>query len=355
MGNDTVVKLRKQMEELDLDGFLVGSKANMYYLSGFTGTYARVLITKKGKFIFADGRYFEQLKTQSPDFEVIDNHMLMAQTIGEFITEKRLGKIGFESEEMNVADYLELVDTNAELIPTKHIIDQLRMIKAKEEVNKIREAGHIADKTFEYIQKYIKPGMTEKQVANEIDRYGLANGADAVAFETIVASGIRSSLPHGHASNKEIKNNEMIILDFGFMVDHYYSDITRTIVLGEVNPKLKLAYDVTLKAQELAIEACKTGVGLREIDRAARNYITNQGFGRQFLHGTGHGIGLTVHEFPLLNQDSEETIQKGMTFTVEPGIYLEGLGGIRIEDDIWIDDDGQVNILTESTKKWVEL
>lgn len=350
MSNKEVDILRKKMAAKDIDAFIVTNKANRYYLSGFTGTYGQVLIAKNDKFVIADGRYFEQLKTQSPDFEVRDNKMRMIETICELIREKKYRRIGFESNEMNVTEYLGLQGENTSLIPTQNWIENIRKIKNENEIHKIQDAANIADRTFEHVLDYIKPGMTEKQVANEIDQFGLSLGADAPAFETIVASGKRSSLPHGHASSKTIEQNEMIILDFGFLKDKYYSDITRTFALGEVSNELKDIYQITLTAQKKAIESCKSGIQLKEIDEAARKFITDQGYGEKFLHGTGHGLGLTVHEYPLLNQESDSQLEEGMVFTVEPGIYLENVGGIRIEDDVMIDKKGNCKLLTHSNK-----
>lgn len=353
--NERIKSLRESMIENKLDAFLINNKANRYYMSGFTGSYGQALITVDGKYIIADGRYFEQLKTQSPDFEVIDNKTGMEETIQSLIEEHELSKVGIEAEDMNVNEYLALNKGAVSLIPTANLIEKQRMIKDKDEVAKIKKAGEISDLTYEHILKFIKPGMTEKQVANEIDQYGLNHGADATAFETIVASGYRSALPHGHASNKVINENEMIIFDFGFMVDRYYSDITRTVSLGKVDDKLKEIYQVTLDAQVKGINSCKSGVPMKGIDKIVRDYISEKGYGDKFLHGTGHGLGLTVHEYPLLNTHSEELLQNHMTFTVEPGIYLAGLGGVRIEDDVWIDDSGNPIVLTHSPKEYMEI
>ncbi|KRM88105.1 xaa-pro dipeptidase [Lacticaseibacillus thailandensis DSM 22698 = JCM 13996] len=345
------------MKENNLDGFLINSKANQYYLSGFTGSYGQVLITQTGQYVIADGRYFEQLKTQSPEFTVVDNHMRMNETVRDLVLKQNCKNLGIEEEEMDVAEYLTLTNGNnlIHLLPTRDWIEGQRMVKDTEERDKIREAGKIADATFQHILNYIEPGMTEKQVANEIDQWGLDHGADARSFETIVASGIRSALPHGHASNKIIGTNEMIILDFGFEKDRYFSDITRTIALGHVDPELKQIYDVTQTAQKKAIQASHEGVPLKELDRAARDYIDDAGYGDKFLHGTGHGLGLTVHEYPLLNRDSTETLTKHMTYTVEPGIYLEGIGGVRIEDDVWINDQGEPELMTQSPLNMIEI
>lgn len=347
--------LRMKLVDEKIDAFIINNKANRYYLSGFTGTYGQVVISQQEQFVIADGRYFEQLKEQSPDFTIVDNKMHMAETIRELLAEKKYQKVAIESDEMNVSEYLELLKNDIELIPTQNWIENQRMLKEEVEIDCIQKAAVITDQTFSHILKFIRAGMTEKQVANEIDQYGISIGADGPAFETIVASGIRSSLPHGHASDKVIQQGELIILDFGFLKDHYYSDITRTVALGDISDELKEIYQLTLTAQNLAIEACQTGKPLKEVDAAARNYLTDQGMGANFLHGSGHGIGLTVHEYPLLNPDSTETIQANMTFTVEPGIYLEGKGGVRIEDDIRIDEKGQAQLMTHSVKELLVL
>lgn len=347
--------LRKKMKQNNLGAVIINNKANRYYLSGFTGTDGQILITQTEQYIIADSRYFEQLRQQSANFTIIDNRMAMNTAMKRLLSKIGEQRIGIEADEMNVSEYLALSGADGELVPIYNLIEQQRMIKDEEERNKIQHAALIAGETFNHIIKYIRPGMTEKQVANEIDQYGLKLGADAPAFETIVTSGIRSALPHGHASEKVIQNGELIILDFGFEWRHYYSDITRTIAVGPVSKELRQIFDITLAAQKKAIQTCKKDVPLKSVDKVARDYIAKAGFGNNFLHGTGHGIGLTVHEYPLLNHDSDEQLQNHMTFTVEPGIYLEQKGGIRIEDDIWIDDDGVPVVMTKSPKEWIQL
>lgn len=347
--------LRKRMLDSGYDALIINNKANRFYLSGFTGTYAQIVISRSEQFIIADGRYFEQLKKQAPQFKVLDNHMEMIRTLEDLIKNKDYHRIGIEAEEMKVSEYLDLINSNTSLIPTHNLIEAQRTIKDDIELEKIKKAAMIADATYEHILSYIKPGMSEKQVANEIDRYGLEHGADAPAFETIVASGVRSALPHGHASNKLIGNHELIIIDFGFMVEHYYSDITRTIAIGSVSEELKHIFDITLTAQHKAIEACQIGKPLNEIDTVARNLITSKGFGNNFLHGLGHGLGLTVHEYPLLNQHATAKLKAQMTFTVEPGIYLENQGGVRIEDDIYLNKAGNPVVLTHAPRQWRQI
>lgn len=343
--------LRSKMLKENIDAFIINNKANRYYMTGFTGSYGQAVIGVKEQYIIADGRYFEQLKKQSPDFTVIDNEMQMIPTIQMLLKKKDYQKVAIESDDMNVTEYLGLLDKDIELVSTQNWIENQRMIKEPTEIKHIQKAADITDRTFEHILKYMRPGMTERQVANEIDQYGISIGADGAAFETIVASGVRSALPHGHASDKVIQDHELVVLDFGFLKDKYYSDITRTIAMGNVSSELLEVYQLTLDAQELAIAACQIGRKLKEIDATARNYIAEHGRKENFLHGTGHGLGLTVHEYPLLNQDSEEKIQINMTFTVEPGIYLAQKGGVRIEDDIWIDSNGQAQLMTQSPKE----
>ncbi|GGV17007.1 M24 family metallopeptidase [Lactobacillus acetotolerans] len=356
MHNERLKILRRMMQQNGLDAILITSQANRYYISNFTGTYARVIVDLHSQYVIADGRYFYQLKEQSPDFEIIDDKMQISKTIADFVVQKDYKTFGVESKEMNVEEYLAIKEnTNTKIIPTSDFIEHLRMIKDPTEKQKIEKADEISAKAFEHIKQFIHPGLTEKEVANELDNYGLKLGADSRAFETIVASGLRSSLPHGHASQKIIQNNEPIIIDFGFKVDHYYSDVTRTIHLGKVKDQIHDIYEIDREAQQKAIETCEIGKPLKEIDAAARTVISKYGYGKYFLHGLGHGIGLTVHEYPLLNQSSSAVMKAGMTFTAEPGIYVENVGGVRIEDDLFMGEDNKAHQLTHITKEWDQL
>ncbi|WP_022797047.1 M24 family metallopeptidase [Bavariicoccus seileri] len=348
-------RLLEKMTEYRLDAFLVSTKANKYYLSGFTGTDGQLLLSKHRNFVIADGRYFEQLKQQSPSFEIIDSHMNCTEASIKLIHENGFKRIGIEANDLTVAEFLKFSKHTIEVVPTENFVEYFRMTKDKFEKEKILKACSITDKTFEYILDYIKPGMSEREVANEINRFGLSCGASSPAFETIVASGVRSALPHGHASDKIIKNNELVILDFGFMYDYYFSDITRTIAIGNVSEELKRIYKITLEAQRLAISKCDVGIRMHDIDQTARDIISENGYGESFLHGTGHSIGLSVHEYPLVNNESMELLKNNMIFTVEPGIYIEGKGGVRIEDDVWIDNMGHPQLLSKAPKELIIL
>jgi len=348
-------RLREKMTEYRLDAFLVSTKANKYYLSGFTGTDGQLLLSKHRNFVIADGRYFEQLKQQSPSFEIIDSHMNSTKTSIELINEYGFKRIGIEANDLTVANFLKFAKHKIEVVPTENFVEAFRMVKDKFEKEKIQKACNITDRTFEHILNYIKPGMSEKEVANEINHFGLSCGASSPAFETIVASGVRSALPHGHASDKIIKNNELVILDFGFMYDYYFSDITRTIAIGNISEELRRIYNITLEAQCLAINKCDAGMRMCDIDQIARDDISRNGYGDSFLHGTGHSIGLSVHEYPLVNNESMELIKNNMIFTVEPGIYIEDKGGVRIEDDVWIDNMGYPQLLSKAPKELIFL
>lgn len=352
MNNKRIEHLRTLMQDKNIDAFLINNKANRYYVSGFTGTYGSVLIDRDSQYVIADGRYFAQLKQQAPDFDVIDDHLELSRTIANFVSKQNYKRIGIEANDMNVTEYLAILNSGQiKLIPTQNIIEQLRLHKDESEVKRIKKADAISDKAFEHIFNYIEPGMKEKEVANELDNYGISHGADSKAFETIVASGYRAGMPHGHASNKTIKNNEIVIIDFGFQYDHYYSDETRCIALGNIDSKIKEIYEIDREAQQAAIDSCEIGKPLKEIDQAARSVITKYGYGDYFLHGLGHGLGLTVHEYPFLRPSSKAKMEANMTFTTEPGIYLEGLGGVRIEDDILMSEDNKAIRLTHSSRK----
>ncbi|MBP2058218.1 Xaa-Pro aminopeptidase [Lactobacillus colini] len=356
MENNRINNLRKIMKDHDWDAFLVTSRANRYYISNFTGTYGRVLIDANNQYIIADGRYFTQIKKQAPDFAVVNDELLLSESIANLIKKNGYRTLAIESTEMNVDQYLKIkAINNINIVPTQDIIESLRMHKDNSERSKIEKADEIADKAFEHIKEFIRPGLTEREVANELDNYGLKLGASTRAFETIVASGYRSAMPHGHASNKVIENNELIVIDFGFQYDKYYSDVTRTVALGKVDSKLYDIYEIDKEAQQAAIDSCEIGKPLVEIDAAARNVINKYGYGEYFLHGLGHGLGLSVHEYPLLNQNSKAKMEERMTFTTEPGIYIEGLGGVRIEDNIFMSEEDKPIRMTKSSREWYQL
>ena len=234
------------------------------------------------------------------------------------------------------------------------MIEKLRMIKTDDEIRTIRRAAEIADEAFSHILTFIKPGVTELEVSNELEFFMRRLGASESSFDTIVASGKRSALPHGVATGKTIENGDMVTLDFGALYDGYVSDITRTVAVGEPTEELKKIYHIVLEAQMRACSALKPGMTGKEADAVARDYIKDHGYGEAFGHSTGHGIGLEVHEGPGLSFRSDTVLKPGMVVTVEPGIYVPGLGGVRIEDDVLITEDG-CELLTSSPKELIIL
>ncbi|WP_346207585.1 Xaa-Pro peptidase family protein [Caldifermentibacillus hisashii] len=355
--NIGLIKLKKQIELLDMDGLLVSDKKNRIYISGFTGSSAVIFISKNREIIITDSRYIEQIKQQAPDFEVIDHYGHFSEALVNLLKRENVRNVGFESDYMNVSQYLELKKSlpDIEFIPTINIIERLRSVKEDYEIEQMKIAAEITDQVFGYFLKIVKPGMTELEVAAKIDYYMREQGASDRAFETIVASGLRSSLPHGHASDKKIQKNELVMIDFGVVYNRYYSDITRTIAIGNVPDKLKEVYNIVKKAQKTGIEAIKSGSTCSDIDSSSRAIIEKAGYGCYFGHGTGHGIGLSCHEYPQINKESNVKLLPGMTFTVEPGIYIPNLGGVRIEDDILVNKGFNAELLTKSTKDWIEI
>lgn len=345
--------LRQKMAENNLDAAMFYKPENRYYLSGFTGSTGTVLITKDKQFFLTDFRYINQAATQCPDFEIIQTTQQdpIYQTINQHVTDR----LGFEDDFMSVESYgLFSSKLEAEMVPMKRLIEDLRLIKDEAEVELMQQAQSIADKAFDHILTFIKPGVTEIQVANELIRFMKEQGASGESFDIIVASGVRGALPHGVATDKPIEAGDMVTLDFGCIYKGYCSDMTRTIAVGQVNDKQREIYDVVLKAQEAALAAVKPGITGAELDAIARDIITEAGYGEYFGHGLGHGVGLEVHEGPSVSRIGTKELQPGMIITDEPGIYLDGFGGVRIEDIILVTDDGK-RVLSSSPKQLIEL
>lgn len=356
--NNRFSVLNKRMRTANLDALLVTDKINRRYLCGFTGSNGLLMVMPNKNILLIDGRYTEQALHQVKDVHVYtlqSNEALWPKAV-EFLS--GLTRIGFEKDALSFGSYLALQNSfplNNVLVPTTNLVEELRMIKAKDELVKLQQAAELADLTFAYILETIRPGMTEAALANEIDYYSRKLGSEGPAFETIVASGVRTALPHGHASKKLIEKNELVMLDFGCVVDGYYSDMTRTFALGKVSKTIKERYQLLLEAQKVSLAGIQVGKKLFEIDAAARNYLDKVGAAAYFTHGIGHGIGLSCHEYPYLNQASQEVLQPKMTFTVEPGIYYKGSYGIRIEDDVFINEQGNPVLLTKAEKEWMSI
>lgn len=347
--------LRSQLKQLGIDGMLITSSTNRRYITGFTGTAGAVLISMKHAELITDSRYSEQAKNQAIDFEVIQHKDTLLQQIIEDVRKLGITRLGFEKNHLVFDSYQQLTDgLSIETVPVSGVIENLRMVKNDEELEKIRTAAQIADATFAHILEFIAPGLSEKTIRYEMEAFMRKQGADGGAFETIVASGVRSALPHGVASDKLIQKGEMLTLDFGAYYRGYRSDLTRTIAIGEPDSRLKEIYQIVWDAELLTIDRLRPGVSCRDIDDFTHRYIDALGYGPHFEHGTGHGIGLDIHEEPFFSKKSDKVLESGMVVTVEPGIYIPALGGVRIEDDVLITPEGH-EVLTASPKHLITL
>lgn len=350
---ERVLKLRQAMEERNLRAILVTSPINRRYLTGFTGSAGYVLITETGSFLLTDFRYMTQAPEQAKGFTVIEHAVQVMDTVKELLQAEQIHELGFEQDAVTFGTYetyagqLEPV----KLVPVSGLVEKLRIIKDAGEIEVMQRAADLADAAFAHIVPLIKPGVTERELDLELEFFMRKHGADSSAFKTIVASGERSAMPHGCASDKVIEENELITFDFGALLDGYCSDWTRTVATGHLQPQLKEIYDIVLEAQLHTLEHIKAGMTGREADALARDIISKYGYGAQFGHSTGHGLGMEVHEAPRLSRLSNDILQPGMVVTVEPGIYLPGLGGVRIEDDIVIMADG-IRVLTKCGKQF---
>lgn len=344
-------KLRAEFEKAGIDGLFITSPYNRRYISNFTGSSGAALISMDKAVFITDFRYIEQAKSQCGGFQIVKHEGSIADKTAEQLKELGIKRLGFEQDYVTFAEYKTYEKAfEAELFPVSGMIEKLRLIKSDAEIKILKEAADIADAAFKHIIDFIRPGLTELEVANELEYFMRKAGATSSSFDIIVASGYRSAMPHGVASEKVIVAGDMVTMDFGAYYKGYVSDITRTVAVGEPDPKLKEIYNIVLEAQLRGINGLKPGMSGKEGDALTREYISENGYGEYFGHSTGHGIGLEVHEGPALSVRSETILQPGMVVTVEPGIYIPGLGGVRIEDDTVITEDSN-EPLTHSTKE----
>lgn len=347
--------IRNKFADLNIDSLLITNPYNRRYLTNFTGTAGVVLITENDALFITDFRYTEQAEEQIENFKIIEHKGPIEDEINNQLKKLAVKRLGFESEHVTFNLYEQYKQTFVtELIPVKRIIELMRQVKSDDEIAILKQAAKIADDAFIHILNYIRPGVKEIDIAIELEYFMKQAGASAASFDIIVASGYRSSLPHGIASIKTIEDGELVTLDFGAIYNGYCSDITRTVAVGDVDDKLKKIYDIVLGAQMKGVDEIKRGMTGKEADTITRDYITDKGYGHYFGHSTGHGIGLEVHEGPTLSPRSDEVLEPGMVVTVEPGIYIPNVGGCRIEDDIVITEKGN-DRLTHSSKQFIQL
>ncbi|MFJ7973287.1 M24 family metallopeptidase [Psychrobacillus sp. NPDC096389] len=353
---EKLMKLRQSFEELGVDGILVTDGINRRYLTDFTGSAGTVLISKTEAYLLVDFRYTSQAIAQTKDFTVKEiDRAIIFEEITNLAESLGINKLGFEQQHVSYQYYSEFSKyAKADLVPLSGVVEKLRMFKSESEIAILKKAAEISDAAFSHILTVIRPGITEIEIANELEFHMRKLGATSSSFDMIVASGVRSALPHGVASEKVVEQGDMITLDFGAYYNGYCSDMTRTIAVGEPDFKLKEIYTIVSGALEHALAGIKAGMTGKEADALTRDYISEKGYGEYYGHGMGHGIGLYIHEDIFMNPKCEQLIEEGMVLTVEPGIYIPNLGGVRIEDDIILKKDG-IEIITKSNKELIIL
>lgn len=350
-----LAKLRQALIDEKLDAILITSDYNRRYMTDFTGTAGVAVVSQNDAVFITDFRYTEQAAAQVKDFRIVQHVGSIVEEVAKQVALIGAKTVGFEKDTLVYAAYMQYKEAvKAEFVPTSGLIEKIRLIKTEQEINIIKAACEIADQAFTHILSFIEPGKTELEVSNELEFFMRKQGATSSSFDIIVASGLRSALPHGVATNKVIEKGDFVTLDFGALYNGYISDITRTIAVGQPSEKLVDMYNAVLESQLLALDKVGPGMTGIEADAVARDYLTAQGYGEAFGHSTGHGIGLEVHEGPGLSHRSETVLEENMVVTIEPGVYLPGIGGVRIEDDILITATGNEK-LTHSTKELIIL
>lgn len=342
MIHDRAPKVHKLLDEADLDGFLFLDRANLRYLSGFSGTAGALVVNRETSIFLTDARYTTQAQ-QEVAAQSICEYRVQLDGILEQINGLGLKRIGFEADSLPYAMVERLRENSpagCQWQPESERLRPLRWVKDLAEMAALDQAARIAAEAFEAIVPLIRPGVAERDVALELEFAMRRLGAEEKSFDTIVASGLRGALPHGVASSKIISSGDLVTIDFGARWSGYHSDETITVAVGPVSARLREIFDVVLEAHDRAMDAVRPGAALRDIDSIARDYISARGYGDYFGHSLGHGVGLEVHEHPAVSAQSEVLAEEGMVVTIEPGIYIPDLGGVRIEDMVCVTADG---------------
>lgn len=340
----------------EVDALLVTDKANRYYLSGFTGSSGYLLLTADRVFLLTDFRYLVQANQQAECCEVVNQGKDWYETLKQLLTCHQVKKLAFEQDHLSHSQYLKLAEKvdHCNLVGKQNLVEKLRETKDFLELGLMKKAASIADKAFSELLEVIRPGRSELEVAADLEYFMRRLGSEGPAFDTIVASGIRSALPHGTAGEKKLELGDLVVIDFGATYQGYCSDMTRTVIIGAATPKQRTVYQLVLEAQLAGLQAIRAGQLCQQVDGVARRIIAEQGYGAYFGHSLGHGVGLNIHENPRLADGNQLPLKKGMVVTVEPGIYLDDWGGIRIEDMVAVTDDG-CEIFTKTTKELIEI
>jgi Xaa-Pro aminopeptidase len=357
---DKIKQVRQAMADSGMDALVLSHLPNIFYVCGFTGSNAILLVLDDVLHLFTDGRYTIQAHEEAPQSRVHIVRTALTEACGGFlrshITRKRL-PVGFEACSLNVAEWERLKKAarpNIQWKPATDLIESIREIKTTEELDIMRRSANLASEVIREAPDFVRPGLMELEVAAEIDYRLRRKGASGPSFDTIVASGPRSALPHARPTEKRLQKNELVVLDLGAILRHYCSDLTRTVFLGHAPARVRRWYKAVQQAQQAAHDALRAGVTAGSVDRAARRLLNRHGLGSYFVHGTGHGLGIEIHERPRVGRSQKQEIRAGNVVTLEPGIYVEGVGGIRLEDEVAVHAQG-TEVLTSAPRDLLEL
>ena len=358
--SDRLDRLRRSMDASRADGLLVTHLPNVFYLCGFTGSNAVLLVLPNAVHLFTDSRYTLQARQEAPAVRVHIGRQAAVTQAGTMIAlcrRRGLLRLGFDPVHLSQAEWSRLKAVAGQGLrwkPLAGLVENLREIKSADELEAMRRAAKLGSEVMEEVISLVKPGVTELELAAEADYRMRRKGASGPAFDTIVASGVRSALPHAHPTEKCLRKNELVVLDLGAILRHYCSDLTRTVYVGRAPARVRRWYRAVAEAQQAALHALQAGQQAGRVDRAARRVLERSRLGRYFTHSTGHGLGTEVHESPRLGRGQKQEIRVGNVVTLEPGIYVEGVGGIRIEDDVEVHASG-TEVLTNAPRGLIEI
>lgn len=350
-----IEKIINALDTKEIDAMLICGDVNRRYATGFPSSAGVAVVARDASYFFTDSRYIEaaQKSIKGMQVELVDITTKYSDRINEVIERHGIRTLGIEDEVLSHSEFLKYEEKlKAELVPAQNLLSAIRIVKDEDEIDKLIKAQRLAEKVFESVLELIKPGVTEKEIASELIYRMLRLGADNVSFDPIVVAGEKSSLPHGVPGNEKIREGSFVTIDFGCKLDGYCSDMTRTVAVGKISDEMKKIYDTVLQAQLRGIEAAKAGVTGAEVDAAARAVIENAGYGEYFGHGFGHGLGLEIHEAPTASPSGKTELPEGSVISAEPGIYIPGKFGVRIEDVIVIRKNGCENI-TKAAKELI--
>ena len=336
-------KLFSSFEKIGIDALFVSSWPNVTYLSGFQNTESWIFVSPKGLYFITDSRYLEQARSQAKGFKVIlRDKKSVSEIAAELARKLRARSVGFESTQVTHDFYGSLVKAfhGTRLVPTRNLVETLRLVKDSEEIALIQKSADIAVKGFHFVKETAMPGMTERELQGRLEYYTKSIGSEKPAFDIIIAAGARASMPHCQTGQVPLIDNDAVLVDMGVVYEGYHSDLTRPVFLGKITAFYKKIYDIVWQAQRAGIRKAAPGIQCSEVDEACRSFIKKNGYGPNFGHGTGHGVGLEIHEGPNVSGKSQTILKPGMVITVEPGIYIPGKLGIRIEDMVLITEKG---------------